>query len=52
MRVVNSQGAHILPSSFDSVGGIVGVLFLLSMLVVGELVFDGGGGGGLCSHFL
>ncbi len=39
MRVVHSQGAPILPSSsFDSVGGIVdGVLFLLSMFVVGEL---------------
>ena len=39
MRVAHSQGAHILSSSsFDSVGGIVdGVLFLLSMFVVGEL---------------
>ena len=38
MRVVHSQGAHILPSSsFDSVGGIAdGVLFLLSMFIVGE----------------
>ena len=38
MRVVHSQGACILPSSsFDSVGGIVdGVLFVLSMFVVGE----------------
>ena len=39
MRVVHSQGSHILPpSSFDSVGGIVdGVLFVLFMFVVGEL---------------
>ncbi len=39
MRVVHLQGAHILSSSsFDSVGGLVdGVLFLLSMFVVGEL---------------
>ena len=38
MRVVHSQGAHMLPSSsFDSGGGIVDrVLFLLSMFVVGE----------------
>ena len=38
MRVVHSQGAHmLLSSSFDSVGGIVdGVLFLLSMFVVGD----------------
>jgi hypothetical protein len=39
MRVVHLQGAHIVSSSsFDSVGDIVdGVLFLLSMFVVGEL---------------
>ncbi len=39
MRVVHLQGAHILSSSsFDYVGGIVdGLLFLLSMFVVGEL---------------